>query len=125
MTMDMGSVIARYNSEHPELTLVVSPVINDRVIVKVNGRLDLETSTHLKPIIDAIITGIPTGGLLTLDLEHIQYISSTGVGLLATILVQTIKQSKNFSLSRIQAPVQKVIELLGFSSFLNIEVPDA
>jgi anti-anti-sigma factor len=118
-------VIARYNSEHPELTLAISAPSNSRVIVKVNGRLDLETSTHLKPIIDAIITGIPAGGLLTLDLEHIQYISSTGVGLLAAILVQTIKQSKNLSLSRIQAPVQKVIELLGFSSFLNIEVPDA
>ncbi len=125
MKSGIGTTVADYNRAHPELTLTVGPGIKDQILIKINGRLDLETSTHLKPILDSIIKTIPAGGLLTLDLERVDYISSTGVGLLATILVQTIKQSKKFSLARIQAPVRKVIELLGFSSFMNIESPDA
>ena len=125
MTSRFGPAIAEYNSAHPELTMALDAAIEDRVIIKINGRLDLETSAHLKPMIDSIMAIIPAGGLLTLDLEHVNYISSTGVGFLATILVQTIKESKNISIARIQAPVRKVIELLGFNNFMNIEAPDA
>jgi len=125
MNQGMESIVVRYNASHPDLTLGLSPAFNGRYVIKIFGRLDLETSTHIKPILDTVITMIPAAGHLTLDLEHVAYISSTGVGLLTTLLSQTKKQSIGFSLARVQIPVLKVMDLLGFSSFIEVEVPDA
>jgi anti-anti-sigma factor len=122
---ELYAAVARYNDSHPELTLGVSVVGNGQYVVTVSGSLDIETSTQVKPLLDDIVKHIPVAGHLTLDLEHVGYISSTGVGLLTTLLSQTRKELIGFSLTRVQNPVIKVMELLGFSSFIDLEALDA
>ena len=123
MTVLLDEVVEEHNRAHPELTLGINPVQDGRVVVDVAGRLDLDSSAQIRSIFDTIITALPSGGHLAVDLGRVYYISSTGVGMLISLLIQTMKQSKSFSVVHPQPQVLKIIELLGFSKFMNIEVP--
>jgi len=56
---------------------------------------------------------------LLVDLREISYISSTGVGVLSSLLVQATKRNIIFKLKNIQPKVKVVFELLGLLSFFD------
>ena len=56
---------------------------------------------------------------IIVDLEHVNYISSTGVGALAAAMISARKRDLPFKLRNIQPKVRSVFELLGLMKFFE------
>jgi len=124
MNRSLDALVKTYNLDHPRLPLDVRVTPEGGCMVKICGNLDLETATGVKPAFERIVALMTAGAHLTVDLGSVNYISSTGVGLLTTVLILTRKNRIGFSLSRVRPPVHRVISLLGFETFMEIEAFD-
>ena len=72
----------------------------------------------------AALRECPSRGKVVLDLRLVSYISSTGVGLLATSMVEASKRSVTFALDNITPRVRSIIDTLGLLSFFHVEESD-
>lgn len=84
-----------------------------------SGSLDLEFAHGLEMLLSKFIENQSSLKNLIVDLKEISYISSTGVGVLSSLLVQATKRNISFKLKNIQPKVKVVFELLGLLSFFE------
>lgn len=99
------------------MNVVVSDCgINIRLLV--DGRVDTNTSPHLQK---AILAAFQRNNSVILDFLNVEYISSAG--LRALLIGQKTAASKKGSMKLVNVPgvVQKVLDMSGFSSILQIE----
>ncbi|UHA74767.1 STAS domain-containing protein [Paenibacillus sp. 481] len=89
----------------------------NHVVIGLQGDLDLaaagEFRAHMEPIVnDSTIE-------LTLDLERLTYIDSTGIGILISILKVRHGMQSPFHIINVPQYVQKLFKMTGISKFLT------
>jgi len=88
----------------------------------ISAAIDLEYSQHLQRLLTEVIDCLSPDDTLIIDLEHVPYISSTGVGALANTLIEARNRNILLYLSRVQPKVRAVFQILGLMVFFK-EVP--
>ncbi|MGO8694439.1 MAG: STAS domain-containing protein [Rectinemataceae bacterium] len=113
----LASFMARHSDTKLSSTRIVSP---PRLSIAVDGVLDTQNSGDFQAVmVQAFETAKEYGGLV-LELSRLNYISSTGVGALTTLLVEAQRHSIPFQLCRISEQVRSILDILGFTSFFPL-----
>ena len=93
---------------------VDSSVTEGKLIMKVQGRVDTLTSTHL---LKAFQEASPQVDSIELDVEKMPYISSAGLRVLL-IMRKSVKDKSCFKLFHVQPEVEKILRMTGFDMLL-------
>jgi anti-anti-sigma factor len=94
---------------------------HDVMVVSVEGSLDALTAPDLGKVFDAEIKGGNSN--LVADLAGVDYTSSAGLRVLLAAVKETRKLGGDFRLAAVQADVNKVLNLVGFTSIIK-QYPD-
>lgn len=87
--------------------------------VKIAGYIDTKNSQQFMNALLNLVISNSGISKLVLDLSGVTYISSTGVGSLTNVLVQSKKLNMELFLSNVNDKINNVIKMLGFSSFFK------
>jgi anti-anti-sigma factor len=90
------------------------------LLLKVQGRLDTESSDSFRKEVVAHMLEARSAGGLVLDLSGIEYASSTGVGALVLILSESTSDCLQLYLYGVPRQLRMILDLLGFSSFFTM-----
>lgn len=89
----------------------------DKLVLKVQGRVDAVTAPELKQEVDKEITELKT---LVFDLKGLEYISSAGLRVL--LHAQKVMDAQGeMRIKNVSEPIMEILELTGFTNILNIE----
>lgn len=97
--------------------------VGDDLEVKVTGRLDGYWTDHLKTNLEELIRG--GAHRVLLDLAGVDYITSTGIGLLVLIHKQLLSIDGGLIIVNASDPVKRVVDLCGLSKVLLPGAPPA
>jgi anti-anti-sigma factor len=91
-----------------------------RLIITMAGYLDANNSGAFTEAMNGVIDAY--GGLLLIvfDLERLTYISSTGIGAFANVLIRAKQKGIVLSLVKLGQNVRAVFDVLGISGFFSI-----
>jgi anti-anti-sigma factor len=121
--MILNEALDRYNGAHPQAPASASR-LEGSIVLALSGELDMKASSDLAPVFDAVFLVCPPRGRIVLDLSHVGYITSTGVGLLTTTMVAAEKRSISLVLLDIPPRIRNIMDALGLMSFFQVEVSD-
>ena len=96
---------------------ITKTVDGDKLLLKVEERLDTTTAPELEEEIKNSIEGVKE---LTLDFSGLDYISSAGLRVLLSAQKTMNKQGK-MVVTGVNSTVMEVFSVTGFSEILNIE----
>jgi anti-sigma B factor antagonist len=85
--------------------------------VVLSGDLDMKASSDLSPLLEAVLQECSAGSRLALDLSHVSYVASMGVGLLSTLMAKAERKAVNLVLVDIPPRVRQIMDVLGLLSF--------
>jgi len=91
--------------------------------LSLSGALGMQASYKLQALLLEVIDAIPEGTLVVVDLAHVDYISSTGVGALSSALVRAHRRAVPFMLAHLQPKVRGVFQILGLIGYFR-EAPE-
>ncbi len=94
-------------------------------IVVVKGELDLNLTYRLRTILFELIDLMTPGRDLYVDLRHVDYISSSGVGILSAAMVRAGERRINFYVSSMLPKVRMVFDTLGLTTWFTEKDPIA
>lgn len=90
---------------------------DDRLTVKLEGRLDTTTSPDLEKSLQESLPGVTE---LVMDFEKLDYISSAGLRvMLATQKI--MNRQGDMKLCRVKDVIMEILEVTGFTDILTIE----
>lgn len=96
----------------------VKELENNTVILKLDGDIDVYTSSDLK---DSIFTQIELGAKkIVIDMEDVYYIDSSGIGVFISALGTLKKINGKICFIKITDPVKRVFELTKINSFFSV-----
>lgn len=121
LQMDITNRVIAFNQKHPMARLLIEAQEENRWVVHLEGELELHSSTDAQSILEILIGEMPSRSTLVCNLEKLFYISSTGVGLFANLVVTANKRGITVILRTIQPKVEQVFSLLGILSYFTIE----
>ena len=90
------------------------------LVVSLAGSLDSESTNLVSGQLMETIGGWDEGPYIVFDLVALEYISSTGVGLLTTALVAARRHGIALSIENPQPTVMSVLDLLQIGKFIPI-----
>ena len=90
---------------------------NDRLVVAVEGELDVRTSPDFEKALMPALQNMKT---VTFDMKELTYLSSAGLRVLLGAL-QAMEDKGEMVICNLTPPVHEVFELTGFSRLFNIE----
>lgn len=116
--MDINEGIARYFAKYTAGTVhcIEEP---SGLTLFLSGPLDLACSRDVQNLLSWIIGQLEVRTRLVIDLSEVNYISSTGVGSLASGLMEARKRNIPLLLRNMQPRVRSVFELLGLMNFFD------
>ncbi|MBO6231588.1 MAG: STAS domain-containing protein [Ruminiclostridium sp.] len=85
--------------------------------IKVDGRIDLDTSTELEAYLKDNIEGV---GSVEIDFKNVEYISSAGLRVLLWLKKQNVEKEDFVVVRHMNDTVRSVFELTGFSDLIVI-----
>ena len=89
----------------------------EKLCLKVKGRLDTMTSPQLDKEVETNLKGTE---LLTMDLSELDYVSSAGLRVLLSAHKSMKKQGGSMGVRGVNEEVQEVFTITGFSEILTI-----
>lgn len=89
----------------------------EKLCLKVKGRLDTMTSPQLDKEVETNLKGTE---LLTMDLSELDYVSSAGLRVLLSAHKSMKKQGGSIVVRGVNEEVQEVFTITGFSEILTI-----
>ncbi|OEJ13461.1 anti-anti-sigma factor [Brachyspira hampsonii] len=96
----------------------VKELENNTVILKLDGDIDVYSSSDLK---DFIFSQIELGAKkIIIDMEDVYYIDSSGIGVFISALGRFKKINGKICFIKITDPVKKVFELTKINSFFPV-----
>ncbi|PCG21037.1 STAS domain-containing protein [Brachyspira sp. G79] len=96
----------------------VKELENNTAILKLDGDIDVYTSSDLK---DVIFSQIELGAKkIIIDMEDVYYIDSSGIGVFISALGTFKKVNGKICFVKVTEPVKKVFELTKITSFFPI-----
>ena len=122
--MDFDEILDRYNRSHPLARIERRPSASCDLLLALSGDMEMKMSSDMAPILVAALLECPSRGRFTLDLSRVGYISSTGVGLLATLMVSAEKRLITLSLLDMPSRVRNIMDTLGLLDFFKLEASD-
>jgi len=87
-------------------------------VVDVIGILDTNSFSEFEEKLTGILEG--SGYNIVLNCRHLEFISSTCLGLLLKVVHSARRQGGDLCLLNPSASIQKVIKILGFSKFFRV-----
>lgn len=89
----------------------------DRNIVRIIGELDLSKVGELCRALDPLIAD--TSRKLILNLKQLQYIDSTGISVIVSVLKARDREKAHFFVEEIPFKIQRLFDLTGITPFLQ------
>ncbi len=89
----------------------------DKLTLEIVGRLDAASAPQLEKELNASLTGVKS---LIFDFSKLEYIASAGLRVLLVAQKRMNKQG-DMVIRNVKEEVNEVLEMTGFSDFLNIE----
>lgn len=96
---------------------IIKNAAGDKLTLEIVGRLDAATAPQLEKELNASLTGVKS---LTFDFSKLEYIASAGLRVLLVAQKRMNKQG-DMVIRNVKEEVNEVLEMTGFSDFLNIE----
>lgn len=96
---------------------IVKKQEGDVLNVKMEGRLDTNTSPEFQREVEPLLDGISE---LALDFEKVDYISSAGLRVLLTFEQELEEQNKKMVLCHVNDIIRDVFDVTGFLEILTI-----
>ena len=90
---------------------------NTTLTIALIGRLDAVTAMDLDKELKTSLNGVKE---LIFDLAQLDYIASAGLRILLKYQKQTDKQGSEMKIKNVKVEVKEVLDMTGFSDFLNI-----
>jgi len=119
--MGFPEILASYNSLHGGALVDLRERDERRLTLALRGELDMKASNDLTPLLESAVLDCPPKGRLILDLSLVNYISSTGVGLLSTVLVKAEKRAVFLVLLDMPPRIRNIMETLGLLTYFTEE----
>jgi anti-sigma B factor antagonist len=119
--MGFAENLALYNSSHAGAPVELRSGGPGALELALSGELDMKASSDLTPILESAVQECAERDRLLLDLSLVNYISSTGVGLLSTILVKAERRSVSLVLLDIPPKVRNIMDTLGLLAYFTEE----
>lgn len=94
--------------------------IDENALIKLSGRLDMNTSPDLRKTAITLFTKRKSKNL-TIDFANASYIDTSGLATLVEILVTAKEQRAQLTLSAMNAKVRYLIDVNGLTRFFTIE----
>ena len=94
--------------------------IDEGALIKLSGRLDMNTSPDLRKAALALYTKSKCKNL-TIDFVNVSYIDTSGLATIVEILVASKEQCAQLTLSGLNERVRYLIDVNGLTGFLRIE----
>jgi anti-sigma B factor antagonist len=114
----------RYAARHGNSSIrFTTASLPPRLVVSIVGTLDTESSNDFLEILHAAKSIASKIGGLSVDLGEIQYVSSTGIGVLSTAMMECAKERVPFTLRCVPEKIRSLFELLGLWSYFQLD-PD-
>ncbi|RJG25664.1 STAS domain-containing protein [Paenibacillus thiaminolyticus] len=88
-----------------------------QVTVHLQGDLDLAAAGEFRSLLEPIVNDPALD--LTLDLQKLTYIDSTGIGILISVLKLRKEQQAQFRIVHVPQQIQKLFDMTGISKFLT------
>ncbi|CAG7643939.1 hypothetical protein PAESOLCIP111_04584 [Paenibacillus solanacearum] len=89
----------------------------DRNVVWIGGELDLSQVAELRRSLDPLIAD--TGRKLFLNLKKLEYIDSTGIGVIVSVLKARDVLNAHFAVEEIPLKIKRLFDLTGITPFLQ------
>lgn len=122
--MRIHELVPLHNSRHPASQVELRRTEGGEILLAISGELDMKVSTDLAPVLEAALFDCPSHSRFYLDMERVDYISSTGIGLLSSILMQGQKRSISLILVHVPPKVRNVMDVLGLLAFFREGEPE-
>jgi anti-anti-sigma factor len=119
--MGFSETLAAYDSLHAGSPVELRESGDRTLKLSLSGELDMKASSDLAPLLESAVLECPPKGRLVLDLSFVNYISSTGVGLLSTVLVNAERRSVSLILLDIPPKIRNIMETLGLMAYFTEE----
>jgi len=119
--MLLDEALELYNGRHPQARLAIAEPAPGELILELCGELEMKAASDLAPVLESALAACPSRGRLVLDLGQVGYVSSTGVGLLATTMVAAEGRMVSLVLRDLPPRVRTIMEGLGLLSFFSLE----
>jgi len=116
--MDVNEGIARYFAKYPTGT-IRGTEDETGLTLFVTGSMDLNFSQDLQNLLSWSIGQLEGQKRLIIDLDKVNYLSSTGVGALSNALIEARKRNLPLFLRNMQPRIRSVFELLGLMNFFD------
>ena len=111
----------RTHFERPKLPMQIEVEKTDGdVVIKLSGRLDINTSPNLRQAALKLYTKRKCKNLIV-DFAEVSFIDTSGLATLVEILVTAKEQCAQLTLSAMNAKVRYLIDVNGLSGFFTIE----
>ncbi len=114
-------MLRQFNEKNKYAKIFINTEQEDLWVIQIEGELDLQSSADAQVILDMIMNEMPSRSRLIFNLQKLSYVSSTGVGLFANVVVAGNKRGIQVILRDLQPKVEQVFSLLGILSFFSIE----
>ncbi len=93
-------------------------MIGEAVIITLTGRIDANTSPDIEQRMLSLVS--EGSNKLVADLSRVTFISSAGLKTLLIVLKKTKREQGDLRLSGIQAQVNEVFDITGFTDIFSI-----
>ncbi|WP_239618493.1 STAS domain-containing protein [Cohnella mopanensis] len=87
-----------------------------QMIVFVGGEFDLEVATQMRSAMEPLIE--LADQRLTLNLQDLKYIDSTGIGILISIVKARHARNASFDVEHIPTHIRKLFDMTGITPYL-------
>ncbi len=98
-----------------------SELIQDKVVVHIQGNMDVHNTHHIEKQLMDIVEGAKTG--IIFDLSDVNFISSAGIRVLVTSLRMCQDLGIKISICSLKPAVEKVFDVIGINQLFSIH-PD-
>jgi anti-anti-sigma factor len=88
-------------------------------VLWLSGALDQQVTADLQAALMEIVDRTDKGRSLEVDMSAVEYVSSTGVGVLSNVLIQAVEGKTAFRVTNMKPKVESVFEVLGLLSFFK------
>ncbi|MBO8168249.1 MAG: anti-sigma factor antagonist [Thermoanaerobacteraceae bacterium] len=89
------------------------------VLVSVWGELDMKVADSFRQRLDTLLDRYPESNLL-LDLSGVNFIDSSGLGVILGRYKKLAKENRSIAISGVQPQVRKILELSGIMKIIEV-----
>ncbi len=110
--MDIDAIIRANFAEHPAGT-IHGFTEKGACTLYLSGSVDMKYARDLQRVMETVVDKLDTQAVLVIDMGYVDYISSTGVGVIIGALTQAKRRDIKFTVRDMQPKVRAIFELLG------------